>query len=69
MDYKIIKIGAVDNGFGAQGLVLGDVFSIEKTGDDQYTLREECDGWYTEELTKKELLLMLDEIKNWIENE
>lgn len=66
MEYKILKIGEVDKGYGNEGIILDRIFSIERTDEDTFDIREECDAWFTKELTKEELLLMLDEIKHWI---
>ena len=69
MNYKILHIGNTDKGYGNEGIVLGDVFSVEKTEDNTFIIREECDGWYTQTMSKEELLTMLEELKNWIDEQ
>ncbi len=72
MENKIIKPSAVECGYGEQGIVLGNIFSIEKIKESKshnqlFRFREECDGYWTKDLTKEEVLILLEEIKNFIE--
>lgn len=63
---EILKIGNVEKGYGEEGIVLEDIFSIEKV-DDTFIIREECDGWYSKTLNKEDLLKMIEELKTWID--
>ena len=63
---EILKIGNVDKGYGEEGIILENIFSVEKV-DDAFIIREECDGWYCKTLDKEDLLKMIDELKKWIE--
>lgn len=67
MAYKILRIGGVDKGFGEEGIILNEIFSVERIDTDLFSVREECDGWFTKKLTREELLLMIAELKNWVE--
>lgn len=66
MEYKILKEGNVDRGYGNLGICLGTIFSVQNLGGGKFNMLEECDGWYHKELTKDEILLMLEELKHWI---
>lgn len=49
-------------------LRLGNIFSVKALENDLFEFREECDQWHEQELTKEEVLLMIKELKFWIEN-
>lgn len=69
MGYKILSEGNVDRGYGNLGICLDTIFSVENLGNGKFNMLEECDGWHYKELTKEELLLMLEELKHWVENQ
>jgi hypothetical protein len=69
MENKILRLGNVADGYGAYGIILDQIFSVEKVEDNKFRLREECDAWYSKDLTKAELLLMIEELKNWVEEQ
>jgi len=50
-----------ESGFG--------IFSIFKITDDTYTLEEACDGCYTRDFTKRQLIEQLRSAINWIERQ
>lgn len=64
---KYFEKGATACGYGPDGIILGSVFSIARSGD-KITLREECDGNFAEEYTKDESIAVLEEAISWIRN-
>ena len=50
-------------------LHLLNVFSVKALENDLFEVREECDQWYYKKLTKDEMLLMIEELKNWVEKQ
>lgn len=70
MDYKILHEGRTGRGYNTEtGIILNDIFSVENQGNNRFKVMEECDGWHEKILTKKELILMVEELKHWIENQ
>lgn len=65
---NISKIGNVNKGYDEkQGLVFSDVFSIIKCENDMFEIREECDFWCHEKLTRDQLIKLSEEIKEFAE--
>ena len=64
--------GKSENGNGDEGIVLNGgenkIVSVVKTNEG-IKFTEECDGYYCETFTKQEALIIVDELKKWIENE
>lgn len=50
-------------------LHLLNVFSVKALENDLFEVREECDQWHNKILTKYEMLLMLEELKYWVEKQ
>lgn len=67
-ELEILTEGKVDKGYGNEGVYFKDIFSIEKVNGDLFNVREECDGYYSEDLSKEELLKLINELKYWVEN-
>jgi hypothetical protein len=58
-------------GEGNKGIILKQnhqVVSVYKI-DGKISITEECDGWYEAEYTKEEALELIEELKQWIEDE
>lgn len=62
---KHIKFGGTELGYGANGLLVGNVFSVSISGDD-VTFREECDGHNYIVVTKAEAIELLSDSIVWI---
>lgn len=61
----------VENGYGEMGIVLkggnGRILSALKT-DKGICFMEECDGCFSQTFTKDQALALIEELKQWIEN-
>jgi len=49
-----------------QKLTFERIFSVKKLSNGKLRWREECDGWFEEELSPEESLQLLETIKNFI---
>ena len=69
---KYWRIGRTECGYGENGLILkGDsdhIVSFRKINEG-FEIREECDGNFSEIFTKKEVLELVEELKEWITNQ
>lgn len=63
------KTGRIENGYGEEGIILkggdGRIISVSKT-DEGITFTEECDGYFSENYTKEDVLKTVDELRAWI---
>jgi len=62
-----LKKGATECGYGDDGLLFGDrVFSVKKING-EIEIREECDGHFSETLSKEEAIESFKGVIAWIE--
>ena len=63
--------GKAENGYGDDALILHNsdvsILSIERLENGDFRFREECDGCFFEDHTKADALILVDELKRWIE--
>ena len=62
--------GSTENGYGKKGIILEDgdidrVISLCKE-DGKIVFREECDGYFSVEMTKEEAIIALEEAIQWV---
>lgn len=63
------EIGKSENGYGEEGIILkggdGRIISVVKSHEG-ILFTEECDGYFSELYSKEEALLLIEELKDWI---
>ncbi len=67
-ELEFLTEGNVEKGYGNKGVYFNDIFSVEKVNADLFTIREECDCYHSEDLSKEDLLKLIQELKEWVEN-
>lgn len=67
---KYFKEDKTENKHGIKGIILDDyIFSIAFTEFNKVVFREECDGYFCKEFTKKESIEILEEAIKWIKEQ
>ncbi len=59
--------GSTERGYGDPGIILDDIFSMQKENG-LIVFKEECDGFYSKEMTPEDAVKMLNEAIRWIED-
>jgi hypothetical protein len=68
MKLKYFEEEKTDMGYGGLGIALGQIFSVALSDNKgNFIFREECDGFFTKELSKEDTIALFNEAIEWVE--